>query len=140
MTEETPLEATESDELPVGEVTTPDETADDGSDDVISLEAARKLRSENKSLRDRAKDAEARAEGYAQRLHAELVNATGRLVNPDELPFTEDHLTDPDALEAGIDALLLGKPYLANKSPRGDIGMGRSTEATGPQDFSALFR
>ena len=37
---------------------------------------------------------------YAQRLHTELVRATGKLADPTDLEFAEEHLDDPDALAA----------------------------------------
>jgi hypothetical protein len=103
-------------------------------------ENARKLRSENKAMRERLHAAEARAEDYAKRLHTELVRADGRLHDTDDLPFADEHLTSPDALAAGIDALQYAKPHLGRR-PSGDIGMGaRGSNDVAPRDFSALFR
>lgn len=80
----------------------------------------RELRQENARYRTRAQDADA----LAQRLHASLVAATGRLVDPSDLPFDGVHLTDEAALTAAVDALLERKPRLASRTPRGDVGQG----------------
>lgn len=65
-----------------------------------------------------------RADALAQRLHATLVGATGKLADPTDLPFNADHLEDPDKLGAAIDELLARKPHLASRRPVGDIGQG----------------
>ena len=67
------------------------------------------LRRENARYRERARNADT----YAKRLHTELVRATGRLADPTDLEFNEDHLDDPDALAAAVDELLARKPHLA---------------------------
>ena len=71
------------------------------------------LRQENGSYRQRAQ----KGDTYAQRLHTELVRATGKLADPTDLPFDEDHLDDPDALAAAVDDLLTRKPHLAQRRP-----------------------
>ena len=53
------------------------------------------------------------------------MKATGRLADPTDLEFDEDHLDDPDALAAAIDDLLARKPHLASRKPVGDIGQGQ---------------
>jgi len=91
-----------------------------------------RLRRENKRYRDQA----GRADNYAQRLHAELVRATGRLADPTDLPFDAEHLADDGAaLTDAIDALLDAKPHLAARRPAGDIGQGHRGTAGG---FSLL--
>jgi hypothetical protein len=78
------------------------------------------LRQENGKYRQRAQQ----AEQFAQRLHIEVVRATGRLADPTDIPFDETHLDDPAALTAAIDDLLAEKPHLASRRPTGDIGQG----------------
>lgn len=136
MTEETAPESTETDEQPDADVTTPD---DDG-DEPISLEAARKLRSEAKTLRDRAKTAEAKADELAQRLHTALVEQDGRLHDPRDLPYRPENVDDPDTLTAAIDALLEDRPHMRARKTAGDVGQGVRGEPATPVDFSALFR
>lgn len=79
-----------------------------------------KLRKEAAGHRDRAK----RADDFAQRLHTALVEATGRLADPADLPFEESHLDDAQALTTAIEALLADKPHLASRKPFGNIGQG----------------
>lgn len=120
--------AGESDELtPVDEV---DDTAE-----TFPREYVEKLRQENGRYRQRAQ----RADGYAQRLHAELVKASGRLADPTDLPFDEAHLDDPDALAAAVDELLTRKPHLGARRPVGDIGQGVSGGG-GTVDLAAILR
>lgn len=112
------------------EDTTPEDAdtsdAEDGSDDqddnadTFPRAYVAKLRAQNARYRERAKT----AEGYAKRLHAEIVRATGRLADPTDLEFDEDHLDNPDALAAALDDLLTRKPHLASRKPIGDIGQG----------------
>jgi hypothetical protein len=93
------------------------------------------LRAEAKSWRLKAQ----KAEPYAQRLHTELVKATGRLADPTDMPFNEEHLTDPDALTASIDELLARKPHLASRRPAGDVGQGAFSSGA-PVDLAAILR
>lgn len=78
------------------------------------------LRNENAKYRDRAKSADT----LAQRLHVELVRATGKLADPSDLPFDAAHLDDPDALGVAVDALLAEKPHLKSRRVTGDVGQG----------------
>lgn len=88
--------------------------------DTFPREVVEDLRKENGKYRKRAQQADT----LAQRLHTELVRATGRLADPSDLDFTPEHLDDPDALAAAIDDLLERKPHLATRRPSGDIGQG----------------
>ncbi|KUI27754.1 hypothetical protein [Mycobacterium sp. GA-2829] len=93
------------------------------------------LRQENGKYRQRAQ----KADVYAQRLHTELVRATGRLADPTDMPFDEDHLAEPDKMTAAIDDLLARKPHLASRRPVGDIGQGVSPPG-GTVDLAAILR
>ena len=79
-----------------------------------------KLRQENGKYRQRAQ----RADNLAHRLHTSLVEQTGKLADPTDLPFDEDHLDDADSLTAAIDELLTAKPHLAKRTISGEIGQG----------------
>lgn len=94
------------------------------------------LRQENGKYRQRTQ----RADQVAQRLHVELVRATGRLADPTDLAFDESHLGDPDALNAAVDELLTRKPHLASRRPTGEIGQGVSPPAASSVDLAALLR
>src|SRR3954452_14712225 len=93
------------------------------------------LRQENGKYRQRAQ----KGDVYAQRLHTELVRATGKLADPTDIPFDETHLDDPDALTAAVDDLLARKPHLASRRPVGDIGQGAS-DTTSNVDLAAILR
>lgn len=94
------------------------------------------LRQENGRYRQRAQQ----ADQYAQRLHTELVRATGQLADPTDLPFNADHLEDGDKLAAAITELLARKPHLANRRPMGDIGQGAVSGEAANVDLAAILR
>ncbi|MCG7426033.1 hypothetical protein MHY20_00105 [Helcobacillus sp. ACRRO] len=131
MSNETTSEDTNREEVSheSGENTTEDQP------ETFPREYVEKLRNEAAQYRTRAK----RADEYAERLHVALVDATGRLADPTDLPFNPDHLEDTEALTEAIDALLERKPHLASRTPYGDVGQGiRST--TADVDLAALLR
>lgn len=105
------------------------------NEDVFPREYVEKLRNENAKYRQRAQ----RADDLAQRLHEALVSATGRLQEPSDLPFDEQHLDDPEALTAAIDELLHKRPHLASRRPVGDIGQGAAGEP-GTVDLAGILR
>lgn len=105
------------------------------NEDVFPREYVEKLRNENAKYRQRAQ----RADDLAQRLHEALVSATGRLQEPTDLPFDEQHLDDPEALTAAIDELLQKRPHLASRRPVGDIGQGAAGEP-GTVDLAGILR
>ena len=122
----------ETEETPVDN----SEDSDDDSPDTFPREYVEKLRDENAKYRQRAQ----RSDDLAQRLHEALVTATGRLQDPSDLTFNEDHLDDPEALQAAIEDLLARKPHLASRRPLGDIGQGVTNGNTGDVDLAALLR
>ena len=98
------------------------------------------LRKENADHRTKAKAAEDRAEQLAKRLHTALVTATGRLENPDDLPFDAEHLDDTGKLTAALDALLADRPYIAKRVVKGDAGQGNRGSADGGVNLLELLR
>ncbi|MDG4667813.1 hypothetical protein [Mycobacterium sp. 236(2023)] len=133
VTDETPdAGAAEGTDDPATEGT--DDAADtgDGDGETFPRSVVERLRQENGRYRQRAQQADA----YAQRLHTELVRATGRLADPSDLPFDAEHLDDAETLTAAIDALLTDKPHLASRRPAGDIGQGNRGGSSEP--FSLL--
>jgi hypothetical protein len=125
---ETPQEPIEESEAePVEEPDTEEPSVDrhevphEDEPEMFPREYVEKLRQESGRYRQRAQ----RGDGYAQRLHVELVRATGKLADPTDLPFDESHLDDADALTDAVE-LLAHKPHLANRRPTGEIGQGAS--------------
>lgn len=101
-----------------------DPEAPEEEPETFPREYVEKLRDENARYRQRAQ----RSDELAHRLHRALVEADGRLADPTDLEFTEDHLEDSQALTEAIGELLNSKPHLASRRPRGgDIGMGAGT-------------
>lgn len=138
MTDETPTAATEPVDTditpPEGDISdaTPEGSDLESDPDTFPRQVVEDLRQENGRYRQRAQ----KADTLAQRLHIELVRATGRLADPTDLAFDEAHLDDPDALTAAVDELLEQKPHLATRRPSGDIGQGRRGGSSEP--FSLL--
>jgi len=116
---------------------TPDPTRDRDTPEPETFPRAvvEELRRENAEQRVKAR----RADEMSRRLHLELVRATGRLADPDDLPFDEAHLEDVEVLDAAIDDLLTRKPHLASRRPRGDIGQGATAEAASV-DLAGILR
>jgi hypothetical protein len=111
---------------------TENDDQDSDSSETFPREVVEKLRQENGRYRQRAQ----RTDDLSRRLHTELVRATGRLADPSDLEYVEEHLDDPDALTAAVDELLERKPHLASRRPTGDIGQGQRGSASQP--FSLL--
>lgn len=103
--------------------------------DTFTRDYVEGLRQENGKYRQRA----AHADELAQRLHTELVRAIGRLADPSDLAFDEDHLTDAGKMVAAIDDLLTRKPHLASRKPIGEIGQGVSPSGSSV-DLAAILR
>jgi hypothetical protein len=112
-----------------------DDPQPDDEPDTFPRSYVEELRQENGKYRQRAQAGEV----YAQRLHTELVRATGRLADPTDLPFDAEHLDDADKLAAAVDDLLARKPHLANRRPMGEIGQGASP-SVGTVDLAAILR
>lgn len=102
----------------------PDGNNDESTNDTFPRSYVEDLRKESAGYRDRAKTAEDRADVLAKRLHRELVTATARLENPDDLPFDAGHLDDENKLSTALDALLSDRPYMAKRVVKGDAGQG----------------
>jgi hypothetical protein len=98
------------------------------------------LRKESAGYRDRSKHAEERADALGKRLHRELVKATQRLENHDDLPFDAEHLDDADKLTAALDALLADRPYLKARKVTGDAGQGNRGGTAGGVNLLGLLR
>lgn len=95
-----------------------------------------RLREEAAGHRTRAKD----RDDLAHRLHASLVAATGRLADPSDLPYDEEHLADEGKLTAAIDSLLTAKPHLAPRRPVGDVGQGARDGDAGGFSLADVLR
>lgn len=126
-----PADTARPDAEDVHTVDTPEEEPD-----TFPRSYVEELRQENGKYRQRAQ----RADDLAHRLHTSLVAATGRLQDPDDLEFNEDHLDDPEALKAAVDALLQARPHLAARRPRGDVGQGITSAPTDTVDLAGILR
>lgn len=109
-----------------------DDSPDDDDDqhDTFPRTVVEKLRKESAGYRERARDAEKRADDLAAQLHRVLVERDGRLADADDLEFNPAHLDNPDALGDAITELIRRKPHLKARRARGDIGAGDRGPAT----------
>jgi hypothetical protein len=107
----------------------------DENADTFPRSYVERLRRENANYREQASN----ATRFAQRLHTELVRATGRLADPTDLPYDAEHLEDAATLGNAIDDLLARKPHLASRRPVGDIGQGANGNGS-PVDLAGLLR
>lgn len=103
--------------------------------ETFTREYVQQLRDEAAGYRTRAKD----RDDLAKRLHAAVVAATGRLADPTDLVFDEEHLADEAKLAAAIDELVQRKPHLASRRPRGDVGQGATGDGE-PVDLAGILR
>ncbi|MDZ4235817.1 MAG: hypothetical protein U1C73_19105 [Dietzia sp.] len=135
---EAPDEADVADATPEGDIpdVTPESSDSESDQEMFPRKVVEDLRQENGRYRQRAQ----LADDYAQRLHTELVRATGRLADPTDLPYDEDHLADPDKMVAAVDALLDRKPHLASRKPSGDIGQGGRGSSDAPLGLLDLLK
>ncbi|WP_367582287.1 hypothetical protein [Tsukamurella tyrosinosolvens] len=106
----------------------------DPASQTFDAEYVGKLRDEAAKYRTRAKDRDT----LAQRLHAALVAADGRLQDPSDLAFAEAHL-DGTALQDAITDLVARKPHLAARKVAGDVGQG-SRNGTSTVDLLGMLR
>lgn len=98
----------------------------DDSEETFTRTYVEKIRRESARYRERAQQADT----LAQRLHVALVAATGKLADPTDLDFVDEHLEDPEALTAAIEELVERKPHLASRRPTGEIGQGTMSSGT----------
>lgn len=105
----------------------------------FSADYVKELREEAAGHRTRAKAAEEALSPLQARLFTMLVEKTGRLADPSDLPFDAALLEDEEALTGAIDALLEAKPHLASRRVVGDIGQGAG-EPKADVDLAGLLR
>lgn len=104
--------------------------------DTFPRDYVEKLRDENAKYRQRAQ----KSDELAHRLHRALVEADGRLADPTDLDYAEEHLEDAESLSEAIGELLRAKPHLAARKPVGSIGQGAVSQGTNTVDLAGLLR
>lgn len=133
-TENNGLESPQNDEHGRADPITPDNDSEPSTDnaEMFNREYVESLRKESAGYRTKAKE-------HSQRLHTELVRHTGKLADPTDLPFDENHLSDPDALVAAVDALIEAKPHLKARTITGNVGQGVRDTATAEPSIIGLL-
>lgn len=134
--EDTEVEPTQGEDGATLAPSEPDDVEPDEDADQFPRSYVERLRRESAGYRERA----TKGDIYAQRLHTEMVRATGKLADPTDLPFDAEHLDDPDVLAAAVDDLLARKPHLASRKPLGDIGQGPVSSNGSGVDLAAILR
>jgi hypothetical protein len=119
-----------------------DDAAVEPADDAETFDRkyVEQLRKQSAGYRDKAKTTESRAEELSTRLHRALVEQTGRLADPSDLPYSAEHLDSAEALTEAIDALTAAKPHLKSRTPRGDVGQGVRGAAESHVDLLGMLR
>lgn len=97
----------------------PQDDAPEEEPDTFPRAYVEKLRKENADARAKVKD----RDDLAERLHTALAAADGRLADPTDLPYDENHL-DPAAMGEAISDLIGRKPHLKARRIAGDAGQG----------------
>lgn len=130
-------EVEDKDRVSNAEVLTDDRDKGDISDatpedegDTFPRSYVEELRTENGTYRNRAKDAEAKADELAQALWTERVRALGVLADPTDLPYDPEALDDLELIRSQADELLSSKPHLRTRKITERAGQGeRGAEA-----------
>lgn len=123
-------------EVDEGDDEQPGEDDEQPEGDTFPREYVEELRREAAAARVRAQQADV----YAERLHVELVRQLGALADPTDLPFDPEHLDDPEKLRRDASALLMAKPHLAARVPRGNIGQGYQPEPPAAPSLTGMLR
>ena len=129
--EDDPADETPADETPADE----DETPADEDDELV-----RALRKEAGDYRRKLRDVETERDELRHELYRERVAALGVLADPDDLPYDEDALTDPDRLRELADELVARKPHLRSRRIRQRAGQGEGSAGDGFSLAGALAR
>jgi len=127
---------------PMTEAETPPETPSEATTEAetYSAEYVRELRAEAAERRVKAK----RVDTANERLVTAYAAQDGRLVNADELTYSEallddDGVVDPTKVAAAISELVTAKPYLASQRPVQTVAQGvRQDVPETPGLFSLL--
>lgn len=120
-------------EAPAPEAPTGDQAAQDDPKE-FDAEYIGKLRDESAGYRTKLRDRE-------QAMHRMLVEKSGRLADPADLPFDAEHLDDPAVLAAAIDALLQAKPHLkARAFEAGGAAQGTRGASSSEVNLADLMR
>lgn len=107
-----------------------DPTPTPGDEETFPRKYVEELRTENGTYRNRAKDAEAKADELAQALWTERVRSLGVLADPADLPYDPEALDDLEQIKAQADELLEAKPHLRTRQITERVGQGeRGAEA-----------
>lgn len=113
----------------------PDRADDDPDEDndTFPREYVERLRRENKTYRDRAREAESTA-------WRALVESTGLVINADEVPRPDgSEITLAAATTAATEAIG-ARPYIAARRARGNIGQHEGPGASSAVSLSTLLR
>lgn len=115
-----------------------DQDDDDENADTFPRAYVEKLRGEAKDNRHRAEAAENRVSEISRQLFRLRVESTGKLADPDDLPYDADLLGDDGKLNAAVDELLAKRPHYARRKVSGNVGAG--VTGTREEPFSLLSR
>ena len=113
------------------------EPEDEG--ETFTRDYVHEIRREAARYRTRAAEAETEAETLRDALWTARVAATGRLMDPADLPRPEGADLEPETVAAAVDALLEQRPHYGRRRITGRIGQGEGVPPTGVS-LSGLLR
>ena len=138
---EAPAGTEETTDAPTASETTDGQDEADAGTEATEPEGDSFPRAYVEDLRKEAAGHRTQLRTVQERLHTELVRATGLLADPADLEFDAAHLEDPEALQAAIAALVEAKPHLKARSfAPGGAAQGAKNAASGGVDLLGMLR
>jgi hypothetical protein len=113
---------------PEGTVDAPQIDADEPES--FSREYVSQIRQEAAERRKAAAEATQRADDLSRQLFLAKVSATGKLADPNDLPYSPDLVGDDDAINAAIDATLAAHPHYASRRPVPGTSIGQGAQGS----------
>jgi hypothetical protein len=134
--------ATQTEPADPAEVVIPEAEPEPSQDDSEKFprDYVEKIRRESAGYRDRAKSAEGRVDELSRALFTARVEASGKLADATDLPYSADLLDDPAALDAAVDILIGDRPHYAKRAPKGDVGQGNRGDSAARPSFASLIQ
>jgi len=112
-----------------GTVDAPQIDADE-PESFFSREYVSQIRQEAADRRKAAAEAAQRADDLSRQLFLAKVAATGKMADPNDVPYSPDLVADDEALTAAIDATLAAHPHYASRRPAPGTNIGQGPQGS----------
>jgi hypothetical protein len=96
----------------------------------FSREYVSQIRQEAADRRKAATEATQRADDLSRQLFLAKVAATGKLADPNDLPYDPDLVGNDDAMSAAIDSTLTAHPHYASRKPVPGTSIGQGQQGS----------